>query len=33
MTPFRTILVAADFSEASRQAFHVACSLAREDMP
>jgi nucleotide-binding universal stress UspA family protein len=31
MPPFRTILVAADFSESSRDAFGVACSLARED--
>ncbi len=31
MTPFRTILFAADFSENSREAFSVACSLARED--
>ncbi len=31
MTPFRTILVAADFSEASREAFRSACSIARED--
>ena len=31
MPPFRTILVAADFSESSREAFRVACSLARED--
>ena len=30
-TPFRTILFAADFSENSREAFSVACSLARED--
>jgi len=29
--PFRTMLVAADFSESSRQAFRVACSLAREE--
>jgi nucleotide-binding universal stress UspA family protein len=31
MIPFRTILVAADFSERSREAFRVACALARED--
>jgi nucleotide-binding universal stress UspA family protein len=31
MRPFRTILFAADFSENSREAFRVACSLARED--
>lgn len=31
MNAFRTILFAADFSENSRQAFSVACSLARED--
>jgi nucleotide-binding universal stress UspA family protein len=31
MIPFRTILVAADFSESSRDAFRVACSLARQD--
>jgi nucleotide-binding universal stress UspA family protein len=31
MPLFRTILVAADFSEGTRQAFRVACSLARED--
>jgi nucleotide-binding universal stress UspA family protein len=30
MTPFRTILFAADFSERSREAFRVACSLANE---
>ncbi len=30
MNAFRTILVAADFSEASREAFRVAASLARE---
>lgn len=30
MTPFRTILVAADFSERSEEAFRVACSLAGE---
>jgi nucleotide-binding universal stress UspA family protein len=30
MTPFRTILVAADFSERSREAFRVACALADE---
>ncbi len=29
--PFRTILVAADFSEGSRQAFRVACSLAHAE--
>jgi nucleotide-binding universal stress UspA family protein len=28
MPPFRTILVAADFSESSRDAFRVACTLA-----
>ena len=31
MIPFRTVLVAADFSESSRQAFRVACSLAPEE--
>lgn len=31
MLPFRTILVAADFSEGSQGAFRAACSLARED--
>ena len=31
MPLFQTILVAADFSESSRQAFRVACSLARAD--
>jgi nucleotide-binding universal stress UspA family protein len=31
MVPFRIILVAADFSESSRDAFQVACSLARAD--
>jgi nucleotide-binding universal stress UspA family protein len=31
MIPFRTILVAADFSESSRGAFQVACALAREE--
>jgi nucleotide-binding universal stress UspA family protein len=31
MKPFRTILFAADFSENSKEAFSVACSLARED--
>ena len=31
MIPFRTMLVAADLSESSRQAFRVACSLAREE--
>ena len=30
MLPFRTILVAADFSGSSRDAFRLACSLARE---
>src|SRR5262249_52110125 len=30
MTPFRTILCAADFSERSKEAFRVACSLADE---
>ncbi|HEV3168398.1 MAG TPA: universal stress protein [Isosphaeraceae bacterium] len=30
MTLFKTILCAADFSESSREAFRVACSLARE---
>jgi nucleotide-binding universal stress UspA family protein len=30
MTSFRRILVAADFSESSRQAFRAACALARE---
>jgi len=28
MQPFRTILFAADFSENSRDAFRMACSLA-----
>jgi hypothetical protein len=28
---FLNILVAADFSEHSRQAFSIACALARED--
>ena len=31
MQPFRTILVAADFSENSSEAFGTACSLAVED--
>jgi nucleotide-binding universal stress UspA family protein len=31
MKPFRTILLPADFSENSREAFRAACSLARED--
>jgi nucleotide-binding universal stress UspA family protein len=31
MIPFRTILLAADFSESSRGAFQVACALAREE--
>src|SRR4051794_34986272 len=31
MIPFRTILVAADLSDSSREAFRAACSLARED--
>ena len=31
MLPFQTILIAADFSESSREAFRAACSLARED--
>jgi nucleotide-binding universal stress UspA family protein len=31
MTPFRHILFAADFSQNSREAFRVACSLAREN--
>lgn len=31
MSRFRTVLVAADFSEGSRGAFSTACSLARED--
>ncbi|MHC5542709.1 universal stress protein, partial [Singulisphaera rosea] len=31
MPLFRTILVAADLSEASREAFRVACSLGSED--
>lgn len=31
MKPFRTILFAADFSENSKEAFSVACSLAKED--
>jgi nucleotide-binding universal stress UspA family protein len=30
MTPFRAVLVAADFSDTSRAAFRVACSLACE---
>ncbi len=30
MTPFQTILFAADFSESSHEAFHTACSLAVE---
>ena len=30
MSPFRTILFASDFSERSREAFRVACSLAAE---
>jgi nucleotide-binding universal stress UspA family protein len=30
MPLFRTILVAADLSESSRESFRVACSLARE---
>lgn len=30
MSPFRTILFASDFSERSREAFRVACSLADE---
>lgn len=30
MTPFQTILFAADFSESSQEAFHTACSLAVE---
>lgn len=30
MSPFRTILLASDFSERSREAFRVACSLADE---
>ena len=30
MSPFRTILFASDFSERSREAFRVACSLATE---
>jgi universal stress protein A len=31
MLPFQTILVAADLSKSSREAFRVACSLACED--
>ena len=31
MNAFRTIVFAADFSENSREAFSVACSLSRED--
>lgn len=31
MLPFQTILVAADFSEGSREAFRMACSLVPED--
>jgi nucleotide-binding universal stress UspA family protein len=31
MKPFRTILFAGDFSENSKEAFSVACSLAKED--
>ncbi len=31
MKPFRTILFAGDFSENSKEAFKVACSLAKED--
>jgi nucleotide-binding universal stress UspA family protein len=31
MLPFRCILCAADFSESSREAFRLACALARED--
>jgi nucleotide-binding universal stress UspA family protein len=31
MIPFRTVLLAADFSESSRGAFQVACALAREE--
>jgi nucleotide-binding universal stress UspA family protein len=31
MNPFRTMLIAADSSEGSLEAFRVACSLARED--
>ncbi len=30
MNPFRIILVAADFSESSREAYRVACSFARD---
>jgi nucleotide-binding universal stress UspA family protein len=30
MLPLRTVLVAADFSESSREAFRFACSLSRE---
>ena len=30
MLPFRTILVAADFSDRSREAFRFACALAEE---
>src|SRR6516165_7713004 len=31
MQPFRTILIAADFSENSKEAFRAACSLATGD--
>jgi nucleotide-binding universal stress UspA family protein len=31
MQPFRTILCGADFSENSKEAFHMACALAVED--
>jgi nucleotide-binding universal stress UspA family protein len=31
MFPFQTILVAADLSESSREAFRIACSLTRAD--
>jgi nucleotide-binding universal stress UspA family protein len=30
MTPIRTILHPTDFSDSSKQAFHLACSLARD---
>ena len=33
MPLFRTVLVAADFSESSSEAFRTACSLAHEDKP
>jgi nucleotide-binding universal stress UspA family protein len=33
MSLFRTVLIAADFSKSSREAFRVACSFARADKP